>query len=73
MPIKQVIDFSIDFGGTVEQFKCAHCGDIYLLEEKKINSGITYCWKCHQPYLQRLCTTNTPSFIINAVHRVKGS
>ena len=57
---------------TVKNYVCPNCGDLYKLHSRYLNEGLTICWKCHKPYLQRVCTTETPEYIRRAVHRVKG-
>jgi hypothetical protein len=66
------INFSTSFGDIIRQYECPACGDIYQIEESKVNSGITHCWKCHKPYLQKYHTTNQIKFVRQAMHFCKG-
>lgn len=71
MPTR-AISFITNFGGVMKQYQCPNCGDIYMLDDDKVNEGTTHCWRCHKPYLQKFCTTSNFKFVRDAIHRVKG-
>ena len=66
------IKYTHNFGGTVQQFYCPHCGDYYHIDTDNVHEGLTDCWKCHRDYLQRICNKNNFDFVVGFVHTCKG-